>query len=368
MSKKILITAMVLFVALIGLLFFYRLEKRRDAGGKRPVVGLILTGARDGGGWNESHYMALRSLADEMGFELICVENVSEYDDSVLPVIDQLAKNGARVICLAGLNYGKSAVKVLDRYSDIFFLNASGLERGRNLVSFFGKMYQARYLSGIVAGMETKSGNVGYVGAMRVDEVVRGMNAFALGVRSVNPGATVHVAFSGLWSDPDAEIRCANLLMDTYGADVLTYHQNTKTVALEADKNGVFSITYHTANNGGLSERCLTGAIWNWVPFYRERIEDGLYRRSQQRIYWLGLAEGIVDLAPFSPLVKPETAAKVAEARARIVGGEWDVFYGPIRDNTGELRIEEGSSMSDDRMIFNFNWFVEGVEIAPSPN
>ena len=361
--KKILFLASGLFLLLLLLLFAYRSERRRSAGDEEVRIGLVLTGRKDLDGWNQSHYDALRSLSGEMNFTLLCMEDVSEFDDSVLAAIDTLAGQGAKIICLAGMGYGESAATALDKYPDITFLNASGVEQGHNLVSFFGKMYQARYLSGLVAGLQTETGEIGYVAAMPVNEVIRGINSFAVGVRAANPKAVVRVRYTGLWDDPEKERRAAALLLGSYAADVVTYHQNTAAAAKEADSRGRFSITYHTANNGELSDKCLTGAVWHWAPFYRERIEDSLYRRKQKRFYWVGLEKGIVDLAPFSARVPPETVAMVMAERERIKNGEWDVFRGPMYDNAGVLRIEAGSAMSDDQLITDFDWYVDGVVV-----
>lgn len=357
--RKVLIAAVILFLLVLAAIFFFR------AGGgdedRRVRVGLVLTGSKSEAGWSSSHFKALEKVSREMDFDLLVRENVSEFDDSAVPVVEDLYGKGVRVICMAGMQYGDKVERMREKYPDAFFLHASGVENSGNMVAFFGKMYQARYLSGIVAGMRTETNRIGFVAAMEVNEVIRGLNAFALGVRSVNPEAEVYVRYSGLWDAKDAEIIAARRIIDERGIDVMTYHQDYPHAARVADGLGLYSILYHVGNDGTLSDRCLTAAIWNWAPFYRERIEDCLYGRFRAGRYWVGLEKGIVDLAPLSPRVAEGTAARVEAARKRIESGEWDVFQGPVRDNTGTLRVEAGSAMSDDQMIRRFDWYVEGV-------
>lgn len=359
--RNILIAALVLFLLLLGAILFYRAGGREDP--QHIRVGLVLTGARNGDGWSTSHFKALNEASREMGFELLVRENVSEYDDSAMPVVAELCDAGARIVCLAGMNYSDKVDRLRRKYPKVFFLHASGLEHARNLTSFFGKMYQARYLSGIVAGMATKTNQLGVVAAMEVDEVVRGVNAFTLGARSVNPEATVWVRYSGRWDAALAERQAAQRLVDKHNVDVMTYHQNWPHAARFADERGLYSIMYHVANDGGLSDRCLTAAVWNWTPFYREHIADSLYSRFRSGKYWVGLEKGIVDIAPLSPLAPAGAAEKVATERERMKKGVWDVFRGPIRDNKNKLRIEAGSVMSDEQMIYHFDWYVEGVKV-----
>lgn len=360
--KKVLTVASLLLLVVLFRLALYRQETGREPDDE-VVVGLVVTGSKETDAWSKSHYEALQDLSTEMGFRLICVENVSGIDDGIVPVIADLAKRKARIICVAGMNFGSTLARIADGYGGIRFLHCGGLANGKNLYAFFGKMYQARYLSGIVAGMRTGTDEIGFVAAEPVDEVIRNINAFALGVRSVNPGATVRVSFSGLWDNVQRERDCANLLIDSHGVDVIAYHQNNDAAARTADERGIYSITFHIGNRGELSEHCLTGAIWRWKPFYRECIEDILSNRPMPRHYWAGLEKRAVGLAPLSSLVAPGTAERVEDAKIRIVGGEWDVFHGPIRDNTGTLRVEPGSAMSDDQIIHDFKWYVVGVAI-----
>lgn len=362
--RKLLLAATILFLLLVAFIVVYRFDASTDGVQQQARVGLILTGDRQTDGWSMSHFQALSSLSREMDFELLVREGVSEFDDSSRQVIRDMVAAGAEVIVLAGLHYGDTLDTFVGEYPEVCFLHASGTRRGKNLQPFFGKMYQARYLTGLVAGLHTASDRIGYVAAMEVDEVVRGLNAFAIGVRTVNPDATVLVKYTGRWDAPEAEAANARTLLETHGVDVVAYHQNGLTAARIADAAGAYSITYHVANPGDLSERCLTGAVWRWEPFYRERIRDCLYGGPHSRNYWMGIETGIVDIAPLSHGAKPGTADFVGSEKARMTGGNWDVFHGPIRDNRGRLVVEKDASMSDDELIHNFDWYVEGVEVV----
>lgn len=364
MKKSIIaIIALVIamFLALVAVIFLYGRISSDDSG-EKTCIGLILPGKKDGGGWSQSHYDALTSLEEEMNLRVIYRENVGESAEEFLPVIEEMAGEGASIICVAGWQYSESLLSVNENYPDIVFLHCSGTTDEGNVSTFFGKMYQARYLTGIAAGLRTASNHIGYVAAMRTDEVIRGINAFTLGVRSVNPDATVHVAWTNSWNDGVLEEKQTNRLIDEYGADVVTYHQNTAFVCEVAERRGVYSIGYHFDQTERFPHYYLTTAKWNWAGFYRSRIRECIQGSFSGGDYWEGYSEGMVEVSELTENNAEGAAAAVAEAAQRLRDGDWDVFVGPIRDNRGEIRLPEGERMSDDTLLRNFDWFVEGVD------
>ena len=230
-------------------------------------------------------------------------------------------------------------------------------EEGMN--SYTGRMYQARFLTGIIAGMTTKSNIIGYVAAMPNNEVNRGINAFTLGARSVNPNVSVHVEWVGSWNDSEKEKAAAHDLIDK-GADVLTYHANVPNTIQVADEEGVYSIGYHRLPEKH-SDKCLTAAVNNWDVIYDEMLSDYLKKTDKDEdYYWQGIETGAVGLDEYSPLVSEDIKQKVEEAKARIIDGN-DVFSGNIKDNEGNLRCEEGEFLSDRELLGSMDWYVEGV-------
>jgi len=219
-------------------------------------------------------------------------------------------------------------------------------------------------LSGIVAGLLTTTNEIGYVAAFNISEVNRGINAFTMGVRLVNPDATVHVEWCGSWTDDNMAAAATNKLIESHNIDVLTMHTDSLAPLEVAEKNKIWSIGYNTDNSSLFPDTYLTAPVWEWEYFYKQRIEECKYNQFTGKHYWEGMETGVVSLAPFTDNVKPEISAIVENEKKRIETGTYDVFYGPIRDNKGNLRIKDGESMTDDEMLNAFDWFVEGVKIC----
>lgn len=335
---------------------------------REPVAaGVIYVSGVDDGGWSEAHHIGALRLP-QMGLRLINKENVSDRDDSVVAAVDDLAWEGAKVIFTTSVDYGPYMLQCAAAHPEIMFYHCTGMEKAPNLATYMGRMYQARYLTGIVAGKQTKTNEIGFVAACPVPEVLRGINAFTLGARSVNPEVTVHVEWSGAWEDPAAEMAAVERLL-RLPVDVLAQHQNTATPVAALEKAGrkeVWAIGYNLDRSTDFPDTYLTAAIWNWGAFYQSRMEEYLVGRFTPTHYWEGIDTGIVDIAPLAHVEKAEVTEMIEDARKRMLDGEWDVFYGPIYDSDGRLRVASGENLPDDYLLNELNWFVEGVEAAPS--
>jgi basic membrane protein A len=213
----------------------------------------------------------------------------------------------------------------------------------------------------MVAGKMTESNLVGYVAAMPIPEVVRGINAFALGVRSVNPDAVVKVVWTNTWYDPAREKDAAKSLIEA-GCDIIAQHQNSPAPQQAAGEAGVYGIGYNTDMRQFAPDAVLTNPVWNWGPFYVECVEavmNGTWKSPYD--YWGGLEDGVVDIGPYGPMVPEDIKELVIKKKAEIAQGEFKVFEGPIKDNQGVLRVQPGQVMTDAELL-SFDWFVEGVE------
>jgi basic membrane protein A len=253
--------------------------------------------------------------------------------------------------------------RAAELYPDVYFLHASGTGHRSNLASFFGRMYQARYLSGIIAGMKTKTGHLGYVAAFPLPEVIRGLNAFTLGVRSVRPDAVVHVRYCQSWTDDDAAgLACARLL-ERHPIDVVSVHTNSLAPHREADRRGQWSLGYNLDNALAFPNTYLSACVWNWDVYYRRQIRDCLQGKFHGTHVWPGMEDGIVAISPPTNHVDARTRERVQAAYEKIRNRTFDVFYGPLKDNAGHIRVAEGESMSDTEMLNGFYWYVEGVKI-----
>jgi basic membrane protein A len=222
-----------------------------------------------------------------------------------------------------------------------------------------GRGYQGWYLAGIVAGEMTESNMLGYVAPYPIPEVVRNMNAFALGARSVNPDAEVIPIWINAWFDPIKERDAAQALIDA-GADVIARESDSTEPDKLAEQEGVYAIGYNAISADVAPNAVLTAPIWDWGVYYQQAVEEVMNGTWTSTPVWWGLKEGLLELAPFGPMVPDDVKALVEQEKQRIISGEFDVFAGPINDNTGELRVPEGETMTDEEKLA-FDWLVEGV-------
>ena len=353
-SLMIASAACVVFAIIAVILFFGTEEK---AGTK---IGFIMSGSIEEHGWNGMHYDGVKTACDKLGTTLLVRENVQEFSGACIEAIRELAEEGAGMIILSSYGYSEEAREVVKEYPDIVFYGNSSEYHDVNMTSYFARMYQARYLAGIVAGSKTVSGKIGYVAAMENNEVNRGISAFTLGVRRVNPDAEVVVNWTGAWDDEEKEIQAAFDLIKNENTDVLTYHQNRANVVEAAEAEGVYSIGYHIAPEQR-SDKNLTTVSCNWNLVYEEIIRTYLVGKGNIKDnYWIGLEAGAVDLTPYSAEVGETIVQEVEQAKQEILSGR-DVFSGKIVDNTGTLRCGEKETISDEVILEQFDWFVEGV-------
>ncbi len=353
----LLILIMVILVVIMGGIALTGYKQQTS-----PKVGLIITGTIHDHGWNGMHYQGVSSACEKLGAELLIKENVPEDTASCEKAIHELAKDGAKMIILSSYAYPTKVENVIESYPDIAFYGSSAEYSADNLTTYFGRMYQVRYLAGMIAGLQTESNCIGYVAAMPNDEVNRGINAFTLGVRSVNSDAVVNVVWTNSWDNEEKEITATNSLIQNKGVDVITYHQNQHYVAHAADAAGVYSIGYNEAVEG-LSDKYLTAATWNWQALYYEIVREFVLGKSNTvKRHWFGMETGVVELMECSSLVSEETKRKVEMTKQDIMEGK-DVFSGVIYDNTGKLRCDEGESISDEILLEKLDWYVDGVVI-----
>jgi len=325
-------------------------------------IGLILTGETEDHGWNGVHYEGVAYACEKLGAKLLVKENVTEGTGRCVEAVNELAAEGASMIILSSYAYPEEVKDVVGDYPEIAFYGISAENYADNMTSYFGRMYQARYLSGIIAGLQSKSGQIGYVAAMPNCEVNRGINAFTLGVKSVNSGANVHVKWTNSWDNEESEEKAAAALIKDKNVDVLTYHQNQHYTALAADEAQIYSIGYNEEVEE-ISDKYLTAAVWNWQKLYHQILREHMLGKSNSvKRHWFGIDTGVVELAEYSDLVSEEARTLVEEAKNDILSGK-DVFSGIIYDNEGLQRCDEGENISDEILLEKMDWYVDGVVI-----
>jgi len=351
-----LVIAGALIIVLLIFAFIVFFGREQAQGTK---IGFVMTGSIEEHGWNGMHYDGVKAACDKLGATLLVKENVKEFSGECMEAIRELAEQGAGMVILNSYGYSEEVREFVKEYPNIDFYVNSSEYHDVNMTSYFVRMYQARYLAGIVAGMKTDTGRVGYVAAMENDEVNRGINAFSLGVKRVNPDAEVVVNWTGEWDNKEKEKQAAYELIEE-NVDVLTYHQNQANVVEVAEEEGIYSIGYHIPPDN-CSDKNLTTVVCNWSIVYEEIIREFLVGKGNLKDnYWIGLERDAVGLSEYSAAITGEIENEVEKAKQEILSG-WDIFSGEIYDTNGNLRCGEKETISDTILLEQLDWFVEGV-------
>ena len=350
------IVAMIIYLLIFA--FDTEIDKRHDK------IGFIILGDINEAGWNASHYNGIKAACEEYGLQLLIRDHVKEFSGQCPVAIEELIAEGAGAIFLVSFNYASEVRSLIDKYPHISFINTSTLEHAKNLTSCFARMYQGRYLSGVLAGMKTKSNVIGYVAAMPNAEVCRGINAFALGVQRVNPNARVLVMWTGDWQVEDVEAEHAQILIEKYGADLLTYHQDVDVTGKVAEKYGVDFIAYN-AHLEGYSEHYLASVICRWDLYYKDILQK--YMKGELfsiRDNWVGVQQGVITLSDYSESVTPKMISVVNSAKNELLYNNNLIFCDEIYDNQGQLRCGKNQVIDDKILLSDIDWLVRGVEVV----
>ena len=362
MKKVISVTVVVLLIAVAGIFLINGKKEDTDVTKEKTKVGFVLIGTCDDGSYSQSHYEGMQKTAQKLNLDVIYRECVPT-DAQSKEVMEKLIEEGCEIIICSSYDYGEEIQEVAKAHPDIYFFHATGITQGKNLATYFGRIYQFRYLSGIVAGLQTETNEIGYVAAFPISEVNRGINAFTLGVKSVNPDAVVYVEWCNSWTDDAATRVAAETLFDAHDIDVVAMHTDSLRVLELAEERGIWSIGYNLDNSEKFPNTYLTAPVWQWENYYEPYILKCLQGKFKGNNYWEGANTGVVGLAPLTSNVKAGAVQLVEEKKEQFESGTVDVFYGPIRDNEGNLRVAEGESMSDEVMLNSFDWYVEGVVV-----
>ncbi|WP_438446253.1 BMP family ABC transporter substrate-binding protein [Gorillibacterium sp. sgz5001074] len=325
---------------------------------KKPRVAFVYIGPPGDGGYTYQHDQGRLALEKELGIKATFVENVPESADAERIITELAQKND--IIFTTSFGYMDYTVNVAKKFPKVKFFHCSGYKTAENMGTYFGKNYQASYLSGIAAGKMTKKNVIGYVGAFPIPEVIYNINAFTLGVQSVNKDAKVNVVWSNTWFDPTTERQAAVSLLDK-GADVLMAYQDSPATLQAAAERGAFAGGNDSDMTRFAPDAYLTNPVWNWGPYYVKTVKavmDGTWKTEQ---FSGDMKDGTVSLAPFGKKVPDDVKKLVEDAKAKIVSGELDVFTGPILDQSGKEKIASGKKMTLEEVL-GTNWFVKGVE------
>ena len=334
-------------------------------------VGVIhLSDPAEGSGYTYTHDQGIIGMQQNLGLRDDQIVRKISVDDTdaaaVETAITECVEEGCNIIFATSWGYMDTCEALAEEFPEVIFSHGTGYKsNGTNFNNYFGRIYQARYLSGIIAGMKTETNKIGYVAAMGQEngEVTSGCNAFAMGVASVNPDAEVYVSVTNSWFDPEGEKQAAERLI-AEGCDVIGQHCDTPNPQTAAEEHGVWGVGYNSDMTKDAPGATLTSVMWDWSVYYTKAVQnviDGTWVAGEKVDNYFGdMADGLVTLGEFnSDLVTDEMIAKVEEVKAQIVSGEWDVFDGKteIMDNEGNAHTLEGADYG------SCNWYYENVNV-----
>ena len=335
---------------------------------KSVTVGFIYVGPRDDYGYNQAHAEGAAAIKSMPGIKVVEEENVPETVAVQKSMESMINLDGASLMFPTSFGYfDPHMLKMCGKYSDVQFRHCGGLwsadKHPKNAGSYFGYIDEAQYLSGIVAGHASKTGKLGFVAAKPIPQVLRNINAFTLGAKTVNPSITTQVIFTGEWAMPVKEAEAVNSIADQ-GADVVTCHVDSpKVVAEIAVKRGMFVCGYH-ANQAPLAgDKYLTGAEWNWETLYKDFASSMQAGKPIGNFVRGGLGAGLVKTSPYGPAVTAEARKQADAAKAEFLKSDgFAIFKGPLKDNKGNTVIAGGKTHGQtDVWLEQMNWLVEGV-------
>lgn len=334
-------------------------------------IGVLYIGsAADTSGYTYAHELGIQGMISNLGLNADQVVRKESIDDGDEKAIDKALKEcideGCNVVFTTSWGYMDLTEQYAQQYPDVYFAHGTGYKsNGKNFTNYFGRIYQARYLSGIVAGLKTKSNKVGYVSAMGSDnsECTGGIDAFAMGVESVNPDAKVLVAVTNSWFSPDDEKAASDALI-AKDCDVLAQHVDTTAPQTASQDNKTWSIGYNSDMSKETPDATLTSVIWNWSAYYTSYIDSIINATYDGSNYYGGMSESLVGLTELSTLCEGETADKVNEAQQNILSGKFNVFDGVIKTNDGSTVGEDGKTLDDATITGGINWYYQNVEVV----
>jgi len=323
-------------------------------------IGFVYNSPVGDAGWtyqhNEGRLAVERNLGERV--ETTYIESVTETE--VERVLRNLVQSGHELIFTTSFGFMNPTIKVAKNHPEVKFQHATGYKLADNVGVYHARAYEARYLSGIVAGKMSRTGVAGFIASFPIPEVVRGVNAFTRGMRSVRPDASVKVIWLNSWFDPGKEREATDVLI-TQGADVINQFTDSGAPTQVAQSRGVYSISVGSDRSKHGPDAHLTSIVYRWGGFYTEIAREVLAGTWTSRNVWGGLAERMITLAPLHPSVPDEVAAVVEARRSAIVAGTHHPFAGPVRDNSGAVRVPAGQVL-DDADLLGMDWYVEGVQ------
>ncbi len=327
---------------------------------EKPKIAFIFLGTATDGGWSQSQNAARIALAKAYHQKIPVAENVPEQTEKVEQAVDLFISHGANVIIAGSYGYSDAMAAEAKAHPSLAFINMAGISSAPNLESPYPKTYQGWYLAGMAAGYATKSKQLGMMLGFPIPDVLWDINSFALGAQAANPGTIVHVAFVNSWSDPVKEAQISTAMIQQ-GADVIATDMDSPAALVVAEKAGKYSVGYQVDMGKSAPNGILTSVVFHWdkelVPAVAA-MKAGTWKSGGTPLY--GIDTGVVDVAPLEH-IPADDIAKIEAVRAKMIAGTFDVWAGPVTDQSGKVEVAAGKSPSVDD-LWNMNYLVSNVK------
>jgi basic membrane protein A len=326
-----------------------------------PVkVGFIYVGPIGDHGWTYRHDIGRQQVEEHFGdaVETIYLESVSEGPDTER-AIRMMIQEGADIIFTTSFGFMEPTLRVAKENPDVYFEHATGFKRHDNMSTYGLRLYQARHVQGVIAGLMTKTNKICYVAAFPIPEVIREINTYYLGAKSVNPNVDIDIVWVNTWYDPGKESQAAEVMIAD-GCDMVAQHTDSPAPLQAAQKAGVLGFGQASDQIKFAPKAQLTATIDNWGPYYIKKVQQVIDGNWQVEDYFGHMNEGAVGMADFTNM-PPEVEAKAQEVKDAISNGEYFAFTGPLYDNTGTLQLKAGE-IADDMHLNTMMYYVEGID------
>ena len=329
---------------------------------KPPLkIGFVYVTPITEAGWVHQHDEGRKAVEAALGYQVITtyVENVAEGADAER-VIRDLASQGHQLIFTPSFGYMEPTLKVAKDFPNVRFESITGYKTAPNVSVANARYYEGRYLAGIAAGRLTSS--AGYVAGFAIPEVIQGINAFTLGMRSVNSKASVKVVWLGAWFDPPREREAAMTLFNQ-GIEVMAFHTGSTAVMTAAQERGKLAIAYHSDMRKVAPDAQVLAITHQWGSYYTSRAKAVIDGSWKSATLWGGVKEGMIRVDSFGPKVPKQIADEVLARQRDIAAGRMHPFKarGALLDNEGHEVLAAGKTLSDEQ-ILNMNFLVQGVQ------
>ena len=361
MSRRRVALTVAVLMALVSALVVASVGSAKRSASPFKVA-WIYVGPHNDGGWSQAHDDGRLYVQKMLGSKVQTTykENIAvgaQFDQTVQSLVSQ----GYKMIFAT--SYGFVTKAEAAKYPDVLFEQATGTDTAKNLSEYFGAAEDTEFLAGMAAGAATKSGNIGYVVAYPIPEVIRHTDAFTLGAQVMHPGAQVHIVWTNSWYNPTKEKQAAESLV-SQGADVLGMNVDSTATGQVAKEHNIGWVGYDSDSSSFAPKSWLTASVYNWGPYYLKRVKEAMAGTWKPGFYYGSIKDGFTGLAPFGPNVSAATKAAIAAKEKAIENGSFYEFAGPIVDQNGKTVVAKGQKLTV-QQLYSVDWLVKGVIGSP---